>query len=90
LAFLLWGKGNFAYLCGKTLKTSIMVIERTANEFVIRFPFTANTERMQDMIDYLRYKELTANYSAAQSEADNMAREINRKWWKQNAAKFEK
>ncbi|MDR3181284.1 MAG: hypothetical protein LBT61_05100 [Prevotellaceae bacterium] len=67
-----------------------MVIERTADEFVIRFPFTANTEQIQDVIDYLRYKELTDNYSVAQSEVDNLSREINRNWWKQNAAKFEK
>jgi hypothetical protein len=65
-----------------------MIIERTASEFVIRFPLTANSERMQDMIDYLRYKELTSNYSVAQSEVDNLAQEINRKWWKQNQSKF--
>jgi hypothetical protein len=68
-------------------KTNTMVIERTAGEFVIRFPFTANAERMQDIIDYLRYKELTANYSVAQSEVDNLAREINRSWWEHNATK---
>jgi hypothetical protein len=67
-----------------------MIIERTADEIVIRFPFTANTERMQDLIDYLRYRELTANNTAPQSEADALARKINRKWWKQNVAKFEK
>ncbi|MDR3185072.1 MAG: hypothetical protein LBT49_06690 [Prevotellaceae bacterium] len=67
-----------------------MVIERTADEFVIRFPFITNTEQIQDVIDYLRYKELTANYSVAQSEVDNLSREINRNWWKQNAPKFEK
>jgi len=66
-----------------------MIIERTANEFVIRFPFTTNSERMQDMIDYLRYKELTFNYNIAQSEVDNLAQEINRKWWEQNQSKFE-
>jgi len=66
-----------------------MIIERTASEFVIRFPFTADSERMQDIIDYLRYKELTANYSVAQSDVDNLAQSINRKWWKQNQAKFE-
>jgi hypothetical protein len=31
------------------------------NEFVIRFPLSAAIEKMQDFIDYLRYKELTAN-----------------------------
>ena len=66
-----------------------MIVERTTSEFVIRFPFTANTERMQDMIDYLRYKELTANYSVMQSEVDSLAQAINRKWWEQNKSKFE-
>ena len=66
-----------------------MIIERTTNEFVIRFPFTTNSERMQDMIDYLRFKELTADYNVAQSEVDQIAKDINRKWWKQNQSKFE-
>jgi hypothetical protein len=67
-----------------------MTIERTASEFVIRFPITANMEHVQDMIDYLRYKELTANYSVAQTEVDKLAQEINLNWWKQNSDKFEK
>ena len=66
-----------------------MIIERTTNEFVIRFPFTTNNERMQDMIDYLRFKELTADYNVAQSEVDQLAQAINRKWWEQNQSKFE-
>ena len=66
-----------------------MIIERTANEFVIRFPFTADRERMQDVIDYLRYRELTDNYSVAQSEVDALAQAINRKWWEQNRSKFD-
>ena len=66
-----------------------MIIERTTNEFVIRFPFSTNNERMQDMIDYLRLKELTADYSIAQSEVDQLARTINLKWWEQNQSKFE-
>ena len=66
-----------------------MIIERTTNEFVIRFPFTTNSERMQDMIDYLRFKELTAGYSVSQSEVDQLAKAINRNWWEQNQSKFE-
>ena len=62
----------------------VMIIERTASEFVIRFPFTTDRERMQDVVDYLRYKELTAHYSAAQSEVDHLAKAINRKWFEQN------
>ena len=66
-----------------------MIIERTTNEFVIRFPFTTNSERMQDMIDYLRFKELTVGYSVAQSEVDQLAKSINKNWWEQNQSKFE-
>jgi hypothetical protein len=66
-----------------------MIIERTTNEFVIRFPFTTNSERMQDMIDYLRFKELTSNYNVAQSEVDQLAKAINKNWWEQNQSKFE-
>jgi len=66
-----------------------MIIERTTDEFVIRFPFTTNNERMQDMIDYLRFKELTADYSVIQSEVDQLAKAINRRWWEQNQSKFE-
>ncbi|MCL2041317.1 MAG: hypothetical protein FWG84_04670 [Bacteroidales bacterium] len=66
-----------------------MIIERTTDEFVIRFPFTTNNERMQDMIDYLRFKELTADYGVTQSEVDQLAKAINRKWWEENQSKFE-
>jgi hypothetical protein len=66
-----------------------MTIERTTNEFVIRFPFTTNSERMQDMVDYLRFKELTADYGVAQSEVDKIAKDINLRWWEQNQSKFE-
>ncbi|MDR1980617.1 MAG: hypothetical protein LBQ39_03220 [Tannerellaceae bacterium] len=67
-----------------------MVIERTANEFVIRFPITSDIEQIQDVIDYLRYKELTGSYSVPQSEVDQLAREINTNWWENNKAKFQK
>ena len=66
-----------------------MIIERTTNEFIIRFPFTTNSEQMQDMIDYLRFKELTTDYNVSQSDVDQLAKEINLKWWKQNHSKFE-
>ncbi|GAB6012106.1 hypothetical protein [Viscerimonas tarda] len=52
-----------------------MVIERTSNEYVIRVPITSNIEYIQDVIDYLRYKELTGSYSTLQPEV-GLPREI--------------
>jgi len=57
-----------------------MVIERTLNELIIRFPITAQIEQMQDLVDYLRYKELTAATIAKQADVDILAREINKNW----------
>jgi uncharacterized protein YeeX (DUF496 family) len=67
-----------------------MVIERTAGELVIRFTITSDIEQIQDIIDYLRYKELTDSYSVPQSEVDQLAREINKNWWESNKTKFQK
>jgi hypothetical protein len=67
-----------------------MIIERTAGEFIIRFPITSDIEQIQDIIDYLRYKELTSGYSVPQSEVDQLAREINTNWWENNKTKFQK
>jgi hypothetical protein len=36
-----------------------MIIERINNEVVIRLPDTVNTESLQELIDYLFYKEAT-------------------------------
>jgi hypothetical protein len=77
------------YLCCKDFIVNIMTIERTTSEFIIRFPFTSDIERMQDMVDYLRYKELTAKYELAQSEVDNLAKSINKQWWQKNQYKFD-
>ena len=66
-----------------------MTIERTADEFVIRIPVTAQIEQVQDLIDYWRYKELTSSYEVSQSEVDILAREINKSWWKKNKGNYE-
>ncbi|MCL1932204.1 MAG: hypothetical protein FWF53_00105 [Candidatus Azobacteroides sp.] len=72
-----------------TLKNKNMVIERTADEFVIRIPVTTQVEQVQDMIDYLRYKELTSTYEISQSVVDTLAREINKSWWEKNRSNYE-
>ena len=66
-----------------------MTIERAADELVIRFPLTAKAESVQDLIDTLRYRELTANYSVEQSQVDELAQAINTKWWNDNKSKFQ-
>ena len=65
-----------------------MIIERTGGEFVIRFPISSEMKDVQDIVDYLRYKELTAGYRTEQAEVDDLAKEINLNWWRSNQHKF--
>ena len=67
-----------------------MRIERKNNE--IRFSIPDNIVELaeiQNFINYLRYRELTSESSASQSEADELANDINKSWWEKNKSKFE-
>lgn len=61
-----------------------MRIERTDKEILIRIPANLSSKKLQDILDLLRYSELTAKSSATQQDADNMASDINMQWWSKN------
>jgi len=65
-----------------------MTIETTTDEYVIRLPLSSAMKDIQDIIDYLRYKELTSGFRAEQSEVDELAKEINKNWWNRYKNKF--
>ncbi|GAB3926995.1 hypothetical protein [Larkinella terrae] len=61
-----------------------MLIERTANEVIIRLPASVDITGLQRVVDYLTYKEATANSKANQEQVDELAKEVKKGWWKQN------
>lgn len=61
-----------------------MVVERTDTEVIIRLPASLGTEELQDLLDYMRYKELTAGFQVSQTEADALARGARQGWWAAN------
>ncbi|RRB04378.1 hypothetical protein [Larkinella rosea] len=61
-----------------------MLIERTANEVIIRLPASVDVTGLQRVVDYLTYKEATADSKATQEQVDELAKEIKKGWWKQN------
>jgi hypothetical protein len=65
-----------------------MIIQRTAKEIIIRLPASINTEDLQDLLNYTRYKELTAKIKITQDEVDKLAAELNKDWWTENRNKF--
>jgi hypothetical protein len=67
-----------------------MVIERTEEEVVIRLPASINTEGLQNLLDYLIYKEATVNSMATQDKVDALANEVKGGWWAKNQARLAK
>lgn len=66
------------------------MIERTSTEVIIRLPATIDATGLQRLVDYLVYKEATANSKATQEQVDKLAREVKKGWWKKNRKRFEK
>jgi hypothetical protein len=58
-----------------------MIVERTKTEILIRMPVSVDLTELQDMLDYLNYKEQTANSKALQENADELAEMVNKNIW---------
>jgi hypothetical protein len=69
-------------------KLTVMIIERTNSEIVIRVSSKINTYGLQRLVDYLRYQELTSTSQAKQSDIDALAKEVNMNWWDKNKQRF--
>jgi len=58
-----------------------MIVERKKDEIIVRLPSDVDLSELQNMIDYLKYKELTSQSKAKQSDADKLAKEANKSIW---------
>ena len=54
-----------------------MIIERTKNEILIRMPLNVDLMDLENMLNLLKYKELTSNSVATQDDADELANLAN-------------
>jgi hypothetical protein len=58
-----------------------MILERTNNEIVVRLPANIDLTELQNMLDYLEYKENTTNSKAKQNDVESIVAEVNRNIW---------
>ncbi len=65
-----------------------MLIERTLKEVIIRLPASVDATELQRLVDYLTYKEATANSKATQKQVDKLADDVKKGWWKKNRKRF--
>lgn len=58
-----------------------MILERTKDEILIRLPANMDITELQNMLDYLDYKEKTSDSKASQKQVDELAKTVNEKIW---------
>jgi hypothetical protein len=51
-----------------------MILERTNNEILVRLPAYVDLTELQNMLDFLKYKELTAKSKSKQSDVDELSK----------------
>ena len=66
-------RGNF----GIFEKKNDMILGRTKNEILVRLPAYVDLSELQNMLDYLQYKESTAK----QSDVDQLSKAVNKSIW---------
>jgi hypothetical protein len=67
-----------------------MIIERTKKEIIIRLPSFVDTTGLQNLVDYLTYKEATSKSKVKQSDIDDLANEVKKGWWAENKNRLAK
>ena len=64
-----------------------MILERTKNEILVRLPAYVDLSELQNILDFLKYKENTAKSKASQKDADELSRLANISMWENFKAK---
>ena len=59
-----------------------MIVERQDNEILVRFSARTDASRIQTILDYLRYEELTSNSTATEKDIDELLKEVKKGRWK--------
>ena len=58
-----------------------MIVERQNNEILVRFSAGIKTSRIQTILDYLRYEELTSKSTASENNIDELLNEVKKGRW---------
>lgn len=67
-----------------------MQIERTDKEIVIRVPAGTDLPGLQQILDYIKFRNVASKSKATQTQLDALSKESKSTWWEENKAKFVK
>lgn len=58
-----------------------MIVQRKNNEILVRFTAGTRTSKIQSILDYLRYEELTSKSTATEKDVNNLVEEAKKGRW---------
>jgi hypothetical protein len=58
-----------------------MIVERQNNELLVRIKVGDKASKVQSILDYLKYEELTSKSKATQEDLDSLLKEIKKGRW---------
>ena len=58
-----------------------MIVERLNDEILVRFKPGTRTAKIQTILDYLRYEELTSKSTATEAEIDKLVKLAKKGRW---------
>jgi hypothetical protein len=59
----------------------MMIVERQDNEILVRFSASMKTSRIQRILNYLQYEELTAKSIATDEDVDELLIDVKKGRW---------
>ena len=65
-----------------------MIIERTKNEVIIRLSSKISVKDLQDLSNYLKYKELTNKSRVTQKQVDKLVSNVKKGRWENTRKKI--
>ena len=61
-----------------------MKVERTNSEVIIRIPASIDTSDLEEMVDFIRFKEITSKSKVTQKEVDSLVKKVKKGRWEKN------
>lgn len=67
-----------------------MIIERTSDEIIFRFPKNTSLDVLQYLPDLFEYKELTRKTKVAQKDIDDLVKTIKKGRWERTQQQLDR
>lgn len=58
-----------------------MIVQRKNNELIVRISTNMAPLKIQNILDYLRYEELTSKSAASEEDVNNLVNEVKKGRW---------